>query len=405
VILSPTDERDRQRNILPGSQSGTPRAKSRIGFRIGERAIMRAIFILLVIVPTLTSAIYFGLVRSDQYVAEAKVAIRENSPTAGASALASLSQSAIPGNLGKSSLGKNSYVIASYLRSRNIVLSLDRDGALRTIFSRPEADFLARFDPTLRNEELWRYWQSMVSVNVDSLSGIVTIRARAFRPTDAVWICDEMAKQAEQVVNAFTNRSRQDALAAADAETREASERFLKATVALRSFRETNGTIDPVESTAAELTSLFEVISQRTAKTIAKSTADGMSRADMPSASGLSDIRIRALDEQIAKLNRLLTGPTGAARAESAKISDFAELELEKMFSEKLYEVSNSVLEKSRAEAERQQSFVSTFAPAIAPQSPAASHRFLNVSAIFICAILLWSTVRLAIAAVRAEIA
>jgi capsular polysaccharide transport system permease protein len=353
-------------------------------------------FVLIVALPTLIVAAYFGAVAADQYVAETKLAVRERAAS-GAGPLAK-----IVGFATLSDTGRDAYVVASYLRSRNVVKRLDREGHLRTIFSRPEADSYARFDVSMPDEELWKYWRDMVSVSVDSLSGILTIRARAFRPADALWICDELTKLADEVVDEIGARSRANTLRAAENEKQRAAERFVRATVALRKFRDSHGMIDPVETALEQLKSIFSATLERTGAVVAKSLMTSEAPREKP-AIDILDARIGALDEQIAGLNGLLTGSDSNSRVASATISDYAELELEQSLGEKQYALAVRILEHSRENIESKMTFIATFVPPTLPRDASMPRRFLDTLAVFTSALILWSMIRVAMAVIVRE--
>jgi hypothetical protein len=99
-------------------------------------------FILFVVIPSIVATLYFAFLASDQFVAEARFAVRsaqvdsaslDNMKSAMSSASASMSVPSIA--------GQDAYIIAAYIRSRAIVDDLSKGLDLRAIFRRPEADF------------------------------------------------------------------------------------------------------------------------------------------------------------------------------------------------------------------------------------------------------------------------
>src|ERR1700732_3580520 len=141
-------------------------------------------FALLVVLPILCTAIYYGLIAAGKYSVEFRFSVRSATElVADEDNIALLIKA---GKSGTHDIGRLPYMAADYLRSRNVVRELDRDGWLRAVFSRDQADWLSRFDPTKSDDDLWLYWRDMISVNVDRVSGLVHVRVLAFTPDDAL---------------------------------------------------------------------------------------------------------------------------------------------------------------------------------------------------------------------------
>ena len=85
----------------------------------------------------------------------------------------------------------------------------------------------------------------MVDTYVDSLSGVVTVRLRAFRQDDALALGQAVVETSEALVNRISERARRDATAMAEKEVRRAFEAVQKALAELHEFRDKAGIIDP----------------------------------------------------------------------------------------------------------------------------------------------------------------
>ena len=106
-------------------------------------------FIAVVIVPSFLCSVYLALIASNQYVAEARVAVQSaqfgfgGAKTSGT--LGTLSAGAIP-----ALAGQDAYIITDYIHSRAIIDDLAGKIDIKTIFQRPEGDFWARLRTTSR---------------------------------------------------------------------------------------------------------------------------------------------------------------------------------------------------------------------------------------------------------------
>ena len=216
---------------------------------------------------------------------------------------------------------------------------LDRQIGLREIYSKPGADWFARFDPQGSSEKLWSYWRNMVIVSADRLSGLVTVRALAFTPDDAVTIVRAVQANAERIVDQTAQRIRGDAVRFAEDELARARQRYVNSLLALRRVREGAQTVDPEKTIEETATTLTGAIRQKLLLERELAFNKRVVSASAPQIQVLNQ-RIRAVDEQIATLNRSLTSRDEADRTAADVISQFEERELARRFSEKLMEIA-----------------------------------------------------------------
>jgi capsular polysaccharide transport system permease protein len=356
----------------------------------------RITFLLMVVLPTLAACLYYGLWASDQYAAEVRFGVRQTQePNISDDVLAMMAKGMAVGTT-----GREPYLVANYVRSRNLVEDLDRQIGLREIYSRPVADRFARFDPRDSSEELWSYWRSMVTVSADRLSGLITVRALAFTPDDAVTIVRAIQVNAEHIIDQTSQRVRADALHLAEDELARARQRYVDSLLALRRVREGAQTVDPektIEETATTLTGAY-----RQKLALERDRAFNM-KVVSPSAPQIQVLnqRIRAVDEQIAALNRTLTSRDEADRTAADVISRFEERELARRFSEKLMEITQSSYERARVEEARQHMYLTNFVEPIRPDQAEYPKRARKIGFIAVFALATWMITLILIAAVK----
>jgi capsular polysaccharide transport system permease protein len=353
-------------------------------------------FVLIVLLPMLATSLYYGLWASDRYAAEVRFSVRQTQePFIGDDVLSMLAK-----GLAVNTIGREPYMIANYVRSRNMVEELDQRGSLRSLYSKPTADAFARFNPHDNGESLWKYWQSMMSVTVDRVSGLVTVRVLAFTPDDAFTIVTEIQHDAERMIDESTLRVRTDELRLAEDDLIRARQRYADALLSLRQLREDEQTVDPEKTISAAATTLFGTIRE---KLTLERDREVDSKVLSPSAPQLQVLnqRLQALDEQVAVLNRALTSQTLTDRTAADAISHFEQRELERRFSEKLLEISQASYESARLEAERQHLYLTTFVEAVKPDKAEYPKRIRTIALVSICAIIVWGVSLLLIAAVK----
>ena len=221
-----------------------------------------------------------------------------------------------------------------------------------SFFRRPGSDFWARLKRGATKEELTQYWNGMVTTYVDGPSEIVTVSARAFRPQDALTLSTAIIDLSEKLVNDVSARARNDAMRRAEQEVRRSEDKVQQALVDLRKFRNGEGFIDPTAAATSTSKLLLGLMSE---KIRLQNDLFVSSRAMSKNAPTVQTIksRIESLDNQIDNLKSQLTG-NADDKTLSNSLAKFEELELRRIFAEKLYTMSQDALERARVRAEQQ---------------------------------------------------
>ncbi|MGH7841831.1 MAG: hypothetical protein ACREQT_09975 [Candidatus Binataceae bacterium] len=355
-------------------------------------------FALLVVLPVLCACIYYGLIAAGKYGAEFRFSVR--SATELAADEGNLAPMIKAGKRGTHEVGRLPYMAADYLRSRNVVRELDKDGWLRSLFSRDQADFLSRFDTSKSDDDLWHYWRDMISVTVNRVSGLVLVRVLAFTPEDALALARAASVSAEKMIDSVAMRERQDALFSAEQELDSASLRYSAALTALRDVRNQEGTVDPKQTIKNSADALLGVIREKLSLERDRDANRTVLSADAPEQKVLSD-QIRALGSKVASLTEALTSHRKNAKTVAQSIARFEKQELEARFSKRLLEIAQASYERARQESERQHVYFALFVEPKKPEIAEYPRRARSVAFVGICAFSLWSVMLLAVAGIR----
>ena len=367
----------------------------------GRLPPMLASFVAAVVIPSLFVILYLAFFASDQYVAELRLAVRqqqndlaqESSSLKGA--LAAISSGSAP-----QTATQEAYIIAQYLRSRAAIDDLSRRVNLAAIFQRPEADFWARLKQHPSAEALQSYWTGMVSTAVDSSSGIVTVKVRAFRPEDAKQLADAFLAVSEELVNNLSTRARQDALKKSEDEVRRTEGLLRDALVELRQLRDREGFMDPLAAASSTSKLLLAALAERGRLQSDLFVLNRAMSTNAPTVTALKD-RLDSIDAQIDQMKGQLTSKSAERKTISASLVKFEELELQRIFAEKLHELAQNALERARQRAEQQQLYLSVFLPAYLPEEARYPERLLLSAIIPTILLVLWSIVALTVAAIN----
>lgn len=337
----------------------------RVGF-MKRFGLMLFLFVL----PTLVAGVYFGFVASDRYVAEAKYLVRmaAGGDSSGLSSLLSSGQ-------GLSRAVDETYAVNEYMESRDVVPHLNKNGELRQILSRPEADLFSRFPNFYTrdsNDNLYKHLKRFVSINVESSTGITTLEVSTFRPEDSVKLATDLLAIGEEFINQLNNRANDDALEFAMQNNAEAMQRVKDVDQRMTEYRNRELVLDPAREAAAAIERLNKMalqISQLEAKV-------GETAASTPNSPALASQRqqLRALKEEFNRAQGAIVGSDGSL---AGKLSRYQALALEKELATRALAASIVNIERARQDAKSRRLYLQNVVSPRLPDYPTQPYRLL----------------------------
>lgn len=342
-------------------------------------------FLLVVIIPIATSGIYLAFFTSDQYASEVRFAVRGGSETSSPGDLLS----GLTGSTSAIRL-QDSLILADFIRGRGMVEILEDQLQLRKKFSGPHVDYVFGFNPNRSIERLVKYWWWQVDVQVDRISGIITVVVSAFTAKDAFDIANVIISASEKLVNDLSERARRDALRTAQNELTLA-ERLLQSKIAaMKQLRTSEQVLDPTKQSEA----LTKVISDMRLELVRMESDYAAQRKNVDETAPqmrVLDARIRAAREQIKLLEARMTSVSPDQKGVLAEsISHFDRLRLEQEFAQKQYIAAAAALERARLEVESQQVYLTTFLRPVLAEEGIYPRRWWIMLAITILCLTLW---------------
>jgi capsular polysaccharide transport system permease protein len=359
------------------------------GFRArrGQRFVrlfVIATFLLAVAIPSTCAVVYYGLWASNQYVAEARFAVRSG-VTAGLDALTAMT--GVP----SVQIIQDTQVVTNYVASRTLVDHLIATANLKEVFAHPEADYFSRLDPDMPIERIARYWRRMSAANIRMPGGIVELEVRAFTPDDAVRLANAVVAASEQLINDMNERSRREALEHATREHELAAKRLAAVRGALEVVRNQEGMLDATAETnkaglvfAAVRTQLLQLQAQYNA-------SKGTISADAPQMRNLR-LQIQAAERQIEQLQGELTRTASAEGPTlSASMTRLATTNLERQVAEAQYTSATSALERARAASLSKQIYLTSFVKPVPAELPRYPRRAWIIAGTVVAGLVGWA--------------
>lgn len=312
-------------------------------------------FLLCVLLPLFAAALYYATIATDRYAARAGFSIRGIDTSAGMDGIGALTGLASTG-----STTSDSYIVLSYLISRELLEAVDEQLDLSSIYSSPEVDIFSRLSADATVEEFIDYWERRIHMQFDPTSGIIEFEVQSFSPEHAREIAAAVLTFTQRLVNELSANARNDAMRFAREEVELQETRLRQALGAIRDFRTSEQSVDPSASAALEIeliANLESRLSDLNARiSVLRQTLD----ENAPSLLALRR-NAEALAAQIVQRRRAIgsdiLGVAGIS-AVTQQLAIYEELEVERSLAQQAYGSALASLEQSRRDADRQQRYL-----------------------------------------------
>jgi len=378
--------------VIEGDESGGNKVSAPDRIKTGRRPpLLLLSFITLVIFPSLAAFAYFTIFASDQYIAEARFAVRSLADEASDSA-------SDMGLLRMHAASQDAHVVTSFIHSTEILLRLKGKVDYRSMFTDGQADFLSRFSTTGSQEEFLQYWSARVSAYIDGPSGIVTLSARTFKPEDSVELLSVILHESEVLVNEMTQRAREDLIGSFSQEVKRTEELYRLALLNLNQFQQESSLLNP-EILAQEKGKLLTGLLARKMELESRLFVMQESNSvDTPAYTQMQLTR-ESIDNQIEGLRSEMTGLSDASLANV--INRYSEVETDRLLAEKLYEGARNAHERAVTAAMRKALYLTVFVQPSLPEESLYPKRLSSPLMVFLILMASWTTLALIWASVE----
>ena len=351
------------------------------------------LFLMTVAAPTVLATLYFGLMASDVYVSESRIVVRSPDRQV-ATGLGALLKGA-----GFSRAQDDSYTVRDYVLSRDALKEIDDTLAIGKAFASDTVDRVSRFgglDFDTSFEALHRYYQKKVDIQQDSASSITTLTVRAYAAQDAQNINQKLLELSEGLVNRLNERGRQDLISSAASEVAEAEAKSKSAALALSTYRNAKGVVDPERQATVQL----QQVAKLQDELIATKTQLAQLKAFTPQNPQIPALQTRASTLQ-AEMAAETTKVTGGALSLANKAAEYQRLALEREFADKQLASALASLEQARSEAQRKQVYIERIAQPSLPDIALEPRRLRSIVATFVLGLVAWGILSMLLAGVR----
>lgn len=342
------------------------------------------LFIVIVAIPTIGSAIYYSLFASDVFISTAKFTVKSQGRSNSLTTLGSILQE---GGIGRAA--DDAVVVRDFLESRGVVATINTEFKLMEHFSSPKVDFWNRFPQLFETnsfEAFYDFIRDRIRVVYDSGSGITTVTTRTHDAKLSAALTRKLLTEAEHFTGTLNDRFRQDAIRAAIVDVNEAEDRSRRANSAVVAYRTRRGVFDPERQGTLKI--------QQSAKLQDEIISLRIQLAQLKQLSPQNP-QIPTLERRIATTERessLETQPlTSAGTGIATTTNELERLQLDRQFAERQLAGALQSLDSARADARRRHLYVDVVAQPNIPDVGREPRRIRSIITVFIFSLVIFA--------------
>lgn len=351
------------------------------------------LFLIVVLIPTVISCLYYSLLASDIYISEARFVVRSPDKPAQSQIGVLLK------GVGFSNAGDEIFAVRDFVTSRDALVEVNRDKLLEQAYRDPKAGLFDRFDPLGlwgTQEDLYEFYQKHTAITYDSTSSILTLQVRSFNPDSAQAINRRLLEASERLVNRLNRRGQSDLIKYSQTEVEEARSRARDAAVRLAEFRNRAGIVDPEEQAKAQLQMVAKIQDDLIASRnqLRQLEAFTPQNPQIP----MLQVKVRGLESEIGRTLRSLAG--GSQSLARAAV-EYQRLLADSQFTEKQLAAALTSQTDAMNEARRKQAYVERIVEPGRPDDAREPRRLWGILSIMALSLVAWLVLRLLVAGVR----
>lgn len=387
TLADPQDLVARAPNDLPRGRASTtpnvalamlpPRPRRAVRHRFGGLAGISAL--LVIGLPTLLAFVYFGFIAADQYVTTFEFAVRGPNTEEQHKSMMGMSST--------SAMTPDAFIVSDYINSPQAARDVRSAVDPHAIFSRPDADFVARLSSDADDDKLDNYWGRMVSAQFDIISGNVAVKVRAFSARDSFNLANALIAASNAMFAKLNEDAARGFVKLADDNLANTQKRLDDIRGEVRAFRAKHGLLQPDKVVAANST-LADDLRHELAG-LRTQYAATLSASPRSPTLGIMRAQIAAVEAAVARADNTQS-PDLTPRVSAADLERYETLDAQSQAAEKLYGDALELQQKAYLAASSQQSYLALFVKPKLAHAAQYPHRVESILIVLLAAVAAW---------------
>ncbi len=353
-----------------------------------------ALFVLCVIVPSISYSWYLWTRAADQYESDVGFGSRTEEAASTFDFLGALGGSTASGS-------KDMDILNQFIISQELVAKIDAELDLKAIWSKVPDDPLNAFNPDGTIEDLVAHWQRMVLVSYDSGTGLMNLRVFAYDPLDAQKIAKAVLDESTSIINKLSKTAQQDTTRYSTDVLTATEAKLAEARLAVLDFQVRNNIVDPMNVVANQLSVVSTLNQQLVTAQIDFDMLAGTVPASDPRLTQLSR-RLEVIRNRISEEQAKVGATSDSASPGFAKLmADFERLKLDQDFAQQAYLSALAAHAQALTDAQQKTRYLATYVDPTLAEAPTAPNRPLTAALTALIGFLIWSVLVLTYYALR----
>ncbi len=364
------------------------------GYRVAHSSWKKAIKLgsfLWVIVCFSLAALYYGAIASDRYVSQASLIIKQADQL-----------KMLPDALSMLGLGGSNHqdvlVIQEYLKSWDMLNTLDKELQLKKHYQSDNADLFSRLPADASREEFLAFYRDHLTISLDELSGVLTVSLQAFEPDYAKQAVQLMLKESEGFINRLSRQVAMDQLKFVETEVARSHERLLSEREKMLAFQNQHQLMSPEATSTAMMGVVSELEAELVRQNAELKRLQIYMNANAPDVVAVKD-RVDALTRQLAQEKNRLTGSEKQSLNEVN--ADYQAVQVQAQLAADVYKTGLVSMEQARVEAYRKLKHLLVVSQPSQAEEAEYPRRLYNLATIGVLLCLFYGLVVMGLATLR----
>ena len=387
---------ERKQYIPPIEVARLPEPAARARLKARHFAGIAAL-LLGVLTPVAVAGWYLYAVAADQYASTVGFTVRKEEFSSPIELFGGVTDFGTGGS-------SDADILHEYMRSQQIVKTLDESIGHSRLYSVPQNDPVFSFDTTGTIEDLHRRWGWMTRIDYDPGSELIEVRALAFSPEDARAIAQAVFDESARIVEELSDIARDDTTRYARDEVDRSVARLKEARQAISDFRSRTQIVDPTVDLESQM-GLLSTLEAQLASALIDADVLRESTRENDTRIRQADTRIeiiqRRIDEERQKLGVGTIGGDGLDSDYARLLTEYEGLAVDREFAEQTYLAALAVYDQALAEARRKSRYHAAYIKPTHAERPEFPQRALILGTLSFFLFCLWAIALLIFYSVR----
>ncbi|EGX6952705.1 sugar transporter [Aeromonas hydrophila] len=368
------------------------------GFQIAHRSWQQSLKLgsfLWVVICFAIAAFYLGIIASDRYVSRAELMIKQADQI-----------KMLPDALSMLGLGGSNHqdvlLIQQYLKSWDLLATLDKELGLKAHYQSDKADYFSRLPQDVSREDFIEYYHKHLTLRLDELSGVLTIELQAFDPEYGQQVVSRMLRESERFINKLGHQVALEQLIFVEKEVDRAYQRLQEEKAKVLAFQNSHQLLSPESTSSARLGVVSQIEAELVNQQAQLKQLRSYMKENAPAVISIQS-RVEALTKQLEQERDKLTGATSGHDKEAMNeiTAGYMDVQTQATLAADLYKTGLISLEQARIEAYRKLKHLLVISQPTLAQDAEYPRRIYNLTTVGVLLCLFYGLLVMGLATLR----